>query len=112
MPAFAIAHLTEVHFGDEIVRYLEAVDATFQPYGGRFRVHGKRPEVVEGEWPGDVVVVEFPDLQAARDWYHSPEYQAILPLRLRHARGNVVIVDGVDDGYRATALVDQRSGAA
>lgn len=105
MPAFAIAHLQDVQFGEDIVRYLQAVDDTFQPHGGRFRSHGKRPEVLEGDWPGDVVVVEFPNLAAARAWYHSAAYQAILPLRLRHSRGDVILLDGVPDGYRATELL-------
>lgn len=105
MPAFAIAHLQDVQFGDEITRYIQAVDDTFAPYGGRFRSHGQQPEVMEGQWPGDVVVVEFPDLAAARAWYHSAAYQAILPLRLRHSRGDVILVDGVPDGYRATELL-------
>jgi len=27
------------------------------------------------------VVIQFPDRQAAVNWYHSAEYQAIIPLR-------------------------------
>jgi uncharacterized protein (DUF1330 family) len=40
--------------------------------------------VVEGEWHGaQLVVLEFEDEQAFRDWYHSPAYQEAL--KLRHA---------------------------
>jgi len=37
-------------------------------------------------------------LAAATAWYESPEYQALLPLRL-NARGpdNMVIVGGIED---------------
>lgn len=108
MPAYAIAHLTDVHFGDEIRRYIEAVDDSFTPFGGRFLTHGKRPEVLEGQWPGDVVVVAFPDMASARAWYASPAYQAILPLRVRNASAAVILVDGVADDYRATDLLRQR----
>lgn len=108
MPAYAIAHLQDVQFGDEIRRYIQAVDDSFTPYGGRFLTHGKRPEVLEGEWPGDVVVVAFPDMAAARAWYRSPAYQAILPLRLRNAAAAVILVDGVPQDYRATDLLRQR----
>ncbi|MEU4776957.1 DUF1330 domain-containing protein [Micromonospora sp. NPDC023633] len=31
-----------------------------------FRVHGAEVEVKEGDWPGIVVAVEFPDLERAR----------------------------------------------
>ena len=33
-----------------IIEYLERIDVTLAPFGGRFRVHGARPEVLEGEW--------------------------------------------------------------
>jgi uncharacterized protein (DUF1330 family) len=51
---------------------------------------------VEGGWsPGRIVVVEFPDMAAARRFYHSPEYQKILPLRLRASKGKAILVEGV-----------------
>ncbi|CCW10753.1 MULTISPECIES: DUF1330 domain-containing protein [Rhodococcus] len=102
MTAYAIAHLRSVDFGPEIVRYLEEIDDTFTPYGGRFVVHGAEPEVHEGPWPGHVVVVEFPDLEQARAWYRSPAYQAILPLRTEHSDSSAILVDGVPPGYRAS----------
>ena len=38
---------------------------------------------VEGDWHGArLVVLEFDDDAAFREWYDSPEYQAALPLRL------------------------------
>jgi hypothetical protein len=33
---------------------------------------------VEGDWDGDVVIIGFPDRDAAEAWYHSPAYQEIL----------------------------------
>lgn len=102
MSAYAIAHLRSVDFGAEIIRYLEKVDETLVPYGGRFLVHGVDPEVMEGPFPGNVIVVEFPDIERARGWYHSPGYQEILPLRTDNSDGVAVLVGGTPDGYRAT----------
>jgi uncharacterized protein (DUF1330 family) len=34
-------------------------------------------------------------MDAARGWYESPEYQAILPIRLKASKDNMVIVEGV-----------------
>jgi uncharacterized protein (DUF1330 family) len=42
-----------------------------------------------------VVIVEFPDMAAARGFYDSPEYRAILPLRLAASRGRLYLVEGV-----------------
>ena len=59
----------------DIVKYLEEIDATLRPFGGRFAIHGGDVEVLEGEWPGHVVLIEFPDRDSARAWYRSPTYQ-------------------------------------
>jgi uncharacterized protein (DUF1330 family) len=56
MTAYAIAHLWSVDMGPDIVRYLERIDATLEPFGGRFVVHGGPADVREGELPGNVIV--------------------------------------------------------
>jgi uncharacterized protein (DUF1330 family) len=106
MSAYAIANLRSVDFTDEIAEYLRRIDATLPPFGGEFLVHGATPEVMDGDLPGSVVVIRFPDVEHARAWYRSPQYQAILPLRLRNTVGGAVIVAGVPDGYQAASLVD------
>ena len=35
-------------------------------------MHGSTPEVVDGDLPGAVVIIEFPDVERARAWYRSP----------------------------------------
>jgi len=105
MPAYAIAHLHSVRMGPDIVTYLERIDATLEPFGGRFIVHGGPKTVLEGDLPGDVIVIEFPDRAAAEAWYASPAYREILPLRLDNAEGVAVIVDGVGPEHRATDVL-------
>jgi uncharacterized protein (DUF1330 family) len=100
-PGFAIALIRHTQWCDAIHRYINAVQATFEPFGGRFRVHGGPLEVLEGQQEGAVVVVEFPSLLHARQWYGSPAYQAILPLRAHHTHGTVLLVEGVPSGYQA-----------
>ena len=104
MTAYAVAHLRSVDQNAEIIDYLRRIDATLDPFGGRFAVHGTLPEVLEGEWPGVLVVIAFPDLDAARAWYDSPGYQEILPLRTRNIEGETIIVDGVRDGHDPAAM--------
>ncbi len=105
MPAYAIAHLRSVRFGPGIVRYLERIDATLEPFGGRFIVHGSQAEVREGEWPGDAIVIEFPDRDSATAWYDSPAYQEILPLRTENSDATAILVDGVTPDHRATDVL-------
>ena len=109
MPSYAIAHLHEVAFGPEIAEYLTRIDATLAPFGGRFLIHGAPAEAIEGAWSADVIVIEFPDRAAARGWYDSPAYRAILPLRLQHARGVAFLVDGVAPGHSSAAVLETLS---
>ena len=53
-------------------------------------------EVLEGERvPKRLVVLEFPDADAARRWYHSPEYQEAKSVREGAAIGSFICVEGV-----------------
>jgi uncharacterized protein (DUF1330 family) len=103
MPAYAIAHLRAAAPHPDIAEYMERITATFEPYGGRFLVHGMQHEVKEGNWPGHVVMIGFPGIAEARAWWDSPAYQEIAPLRSRHIQGDIIVVEGVPQGYDPTA---------
>ncbi|CAL9496336.1 DUF1330 domain-containing protein [Streptomyces griseomycini] len=111
MPAYAIAHLRDAAAHPEIAEYIERITATFEPYGGRFLVHGAQHEVKEGDWPGHVVLIGFPGIAEARAWWDSPAYREIAPLRSRHIEGDVILVEGVPEDYdparTAQAVRDQ-----
>jgi uncharacterized protein (DUF1330 family) len=96
MAAYVIVDV-EVLDPDAYKDYTAAVPATLAPYEGRFIVRGGRSETLEGDWqPVRIVVIEFPSFDAAKTWHASPAYQAILPIRLRHARANfLTVVEGV-----------------
>ncbi|WP_369042984.1 DUF1330 domain-containing protein [Streptomyces sp. Midd1] len=99
MTAYAIAHLREADPHPEIAAYIERIGATFAPYGGGFLVHGAQHKVVEGGWPGHVVVIGFPGMAEALAWWESPAYREIAPLRSRHIEGDIILVPGVPEGY-------------
>lgn len=105
MTTYAIAHLRDVSMGPEIVAYLERIDDTLRPFGGRFLVHGGPYATLEGDWRGDLVILSFPDRASVEGWYDSPAYRAILDLRTRNARGEVILVDDVGADHRATDIL-------
>lgn len=105
MSAYAIAHLRTVDFGADIVEYLQRIDATLEPFDGRFVIHGSTPEMLEDDFPGTIVVIGFPDREAAAAWYASPGYQEILPLRTGNSDGAAFLIDGVEPGYRAAGYL-------
>ena len=105
MPTLAIARLHEIRMGPEIATYLARIDATLPAYGGRFLVHGGRYDRIEGDWTGDLVIIEFPDRGNAEAWYDSQAYREILKLRTENARCDVVMVDTVADDYHAAGFL-------
>jgi len=105
MTTFAVARLTDVTMGPDIIAYLEGIDATLEPFGGRFVIHGGPFERIEGNWTGDLIAIAFPNPEAARDWYASPAYRAILPLRTQHSKGDVIFIESVSEDHRATDIL-------
>ncbi|MFE1285225.1 DUF1330 domain-containing protein [Streptomyces sp. NPDC058751] len=99
MPAYGFAHLRDRRPHQDILEYLEKIQGTLDPFQGRFLIHGPPAAVMEGSWPGSMVLIEFPGMAEARAWYESPEYQRILRLRADHIDGDLVLVEGVGPGY-------------
>jgi uncharacterized protein (DUF1330 family) len=108
MSTLAVARLRNVNMGPAIIEYLERIDATLEPYGGRFLVHGGKFEQLEGNWSGDLIIIEFADRETARAWYNSPSYQAIVPLRMSNSEGDIIFIDTVAADHRATDVLGAR----
>jgi uncharacterized protein (DUF1330 family) len=80
-----------------LARYAAAVAPTVAAHGGRYLAVAATPEAVEGDPTlNSAVLIEFPDLESARAWYGSPEYQPLKALRHRYARNTAVLFDGID----------------
>lgn len=105
MATYAIARVLETVTGPEIVQYLEGIDATLAPFQGHFLVHGGEIEKLEGDWKGDLIIIEFPDRHHAQGWYHSEAYQKLLPLRLSNTKGEVILIDTVPGDHKATDIL-------
>jgi uncharacterized protein (DUF1330 family) len=94
MPVYVIAHGRTVNrpMHDD---YVAKALPTLPPYGGRILGFTETPDVIEGTVKNPrFVLLEFPSKEKFRAWYDSPEYQAILPLRLESAPGMLVVIDG------------------
>jgi uncharacterized protein (DUF1330 family) len=96
MPAYVIVE-TEITDPEQYEQYKAASPAAVASGGGRFVVRGGELAVFEGDWqPTRLVVLEFPDLEAAKRWYDSPEYQEAKALRHGAANLKMVAVQGLD----------------
>ena len=96
MPAYVIADV-EVHDPDGFREYHDGVPDVIAAHGGRYVVRGGQTETLEGDWhPTRLVVLEFDDLEQARAWYASPEYQRLKESRQGAASASLVLVPGYE----------------
>lgn len=105
MSAYAVAVIHETQFNDEVAEYLRQIDATLAPFSGRYIVHGGPYQVLEGEWTGDLVVIEFPSMEMAQGWYSSDAYAEIRALRTENTEGDVLLVRGVPEGHKGLDIL-------
>jgi uncharacterized protein (DUF1330 family) len=96
MPAYVIVDV-DVKDPEDYAAYRAKAPATVAAAGGRYVVRGGGVTHVEPGWDFHrFVVLEFPSMAAAHAWYRSPEYQGILPIRLRSTRSRMAFVEGLD----------------
>ena len=83
---------------DQWKEYAAAAGPTSVPYGGKYIVRGGAVEGLENfEDEGKrVVLLEFPDMESARNWYNSAEYQAARAKREGAGYARFTLVDGYD----------------
>ena len=94
-PAYLLADI-EVIDAEAYEGYRKQVPAVLAAHGGRYLVRGGSSEVLEGSWnPRRTVIVVFPSMASLKAFYSAPEYQALLALRQRTTKSNVVAFEGI-----------------
>jgi uncharacterized protein (DUF1330 family) len=95
MPAYVIAHIDvkdPVRYED----YKKMSPVSIQKYGGRFIARGGKAEVLEGTWqPKRLVLLEFPSVARAREWWASEDYRPAKELRQATSSGDMIVVEGL-----------------
>ena len=96
MPAYVVVEV-RITDPERAARYAAVSPATVERYGGRYLARGGAISVLEGGWdPKRLVVIEFPSIEKAREWYGSPEYREVRRLREGAGEWRVLLVEGVD----------------
>ena len=76
--------------------YQQLSPATIAAFDGRFIVRGGATTTLEGEWqPQRIVIIEFPSVARANEWWHSEIYSAARDIRQRAGTTKMIIVEGV-----------------
>jgi uncharacterized protein (DUF1330 family) len=99
MPAYVISEVTVLD-EERADAYRELAAASIAQYQGHYLSRGLRPDAVEGTWPQDarLMVVEFPNIAVARQWYASPEYARALEIRATALDRRLLFIEGTTAG--------------
>jgi uncharacterized protein (DUF1330 family) len=95
MPAYAIFIRDSTRDPKELETYSKLAPATLAGHPITLRVAYGPHEVLEGPPIEGAVVLEFPTLEAAKQWYDSPAYREAREHRFKGADYRVFIVQGV-----------------
>ena len=95
MAAYVIADV-EITDPERYKDYTAHTPESIARHGGRWVVRGGTTQVLEGDWnPGRVVVIEFPSVDAALEWFNSPDYQELAGIRREASTARIVVAEGV-----------------
>ena len=80
-----------------VEEYIPKVQALVESYGGRYIARNTEIEKLEGpeDLPTVAVVIEFPSLEQAKEWYDSEAYQPFLKARQGGSISNLILLDGL-----------------
>jgi uncharacterized protein (DUF1330 family) len=94
--AYVMGYL-EIRDPSWVKEYGPKNDALVQKHGGRFLVKSDAVEALEGgsKLPNLVVILEFPSLEHARNWYHDPDYVPLIKLRQTGSDAELILVEGL-----------------
>jgi|SRR5271155_4308660 len=77
-------------------RYAEEAPKSLAAFQARYLVRGGNVQTLEGDAPrGYIVVIAFDSVEQARDWYNSPAYEAIKPIRQNTTKSRLLLAEGV-----------------
>ncbi|MFD1911122.1 DUF1330 domain-containing protein [Halodurantibacterium flavum] len=95
MPAYVVMIREETSDPDEMARYREAAPRAREGHDVSPVAFYGAQDVLEGPDFEGAAILAFPDMNAARAWYHSPAYQRARRHRQAGSETRVFIIDGV-----------------
>jgi len=95
MSVFVVAQLT-IHDRAAYRRYQDRFMSVFSRFKGRVLAADENPQVVEGSWDHNkVVLLSFPDEPSFREWAESPAYEEIAKDRKAGSSAVILLVKGL-----------------
>ena len=95
MSAYIIAHV-DVTDPQQYEQYKALSSKAISAHGAEICIRGGEVQVLEGDWsPTRIVLLKFPDLDAARTFYASEQYLLARQARAGAATMRMIAVQGM-----------------
>lgn len=95
MPAYVIVDI-DIHDPEDYEYYKQLATPTIPEHDGHYIVRGGKVDILEGDWsPGRLVILEFPTVERAREWWSSETYSRAKVIRHRSASTKMIVVEGL-----------------
>ncbi|MCP5073803.1 MAG: DUF1330 domain-containing protein [Rhodobacteraceae bacterium] len=94
MAVYTMAHI-DVRDAEKYAKYAALAGPAVAKYGGEFLARGGETAVMEGKARARNVIIRFKDMETAKSFYNSPEYQEALSYGLPAADRDYLFVEGV-----------------
>ena len=97
MNGYLILDLSIINI-ESFLEYINKIPEFINKHGGRYIVQGVEPEIIEGDWhPDRVVILEFPSKEKAREFLDDPEAQSLFAIRHKSTISKLILAEGCDN---------------
>ncbi len=80
---------------ESFLEYIDKIPEFIKKHGGRYIVQGVEPEIMEGDWhPERVVILEFPSKEKAREFLKDPDAQSLFAIRHKSTTSKLILAEG------------------
>ena len=94
MPAYAVFIREKTRDQSDLDAYSPKAGASLEGHPAKVLAAFGRLEVLEGPECEGMVIVEFPTLESAKNWYDSPAYREARVHRFKGADYRAILVEG------------------
>ena len=95
MSAYVIVEIA-IHDKEKYREYIQLAPPSIALYSGKYIARGGKTITLEGNWePERMVILSFPSVKKAQDWWHSEEYASAKAIRHQTATTKMIILEGL-----------------
>ncbi len=95
MSTYCLFQNLEITAPEKMQEYVAKVKPITASFGGEYVVSDANIDIKEGDWqPIWPVIIKFPSLKHAQDWYESDAYKPLKELRKSAGKFSAVFMEG------------------